>query len=203
MGYTLARLAPGSYDVVLDGTIVASLVRTGQSSDATWTVDDKLPQQTQQATLRSLGDDDLREVVEGYMDAMERGDVDAVVDLLAEDAVWSMPPLPAWFTGHETLRRFMTFGPLSGDWRWRHAVGQANGQAAVGSYAWYEKDQTYRPFALDVLTLEGTKIKAITSFINRSTESRDPETYVRFPEQPMEPAGLIAFERFGLPDRLD
>jgi RNA polymerase sigma-70 factor, ECF subfamily len=167
------------------------------------TVDDKLPEQTQQATLRSLGDDGLREVVEGYMDAMERGDVDAVVDLLAEDAVWSMPPLPAWFTGHETLRRFMAFGPLSGDWRWRHAVGQANGQAAVGSYAWYEKDQTYRPFALDVLTLEGTKIKAITSFINRSTESRDPETYVRFPEQPVESAGLIAFERFGLPDRLD
>src|ERR671934_2674807 len=41
-------------------------------------VDEKLPEQSQQATLRSIGDERLRQVVEGYMDAMERGDVDAV-----------------------------------------------------------------------------------------------------------------------------
>jgi hypothetical protein len=39
MGYTLQRLAPGSYDVVLDGRVVASLVRSGQTSDATWTAE--------------------------------------------------------------------------------------------------------------------------------------------------------------------
>src|SRR3954453_14231171 len=167
------------------------------------TVDEKLPDQSQQATLRTLGDDGLREVVEGYMNAMQKGDVEAVVGLLAKDAVWSMPPLPAWFTGHDTLREFMGFGPLSGDWHWRQAPTRANGQAAVGSYAWYEPDQTHRPFALDVLTLEGNKIKAITSFINRSTESRDPEAYVRFPEQPADSSNvLVAFERFGLPDHL-
>jgi|SRR5215211_2614659 len=165
------------------------------------TVDEKLPEQSQQETLRSIGDDGLREVVQGYMEAMETGDVEAVVGLLAEDAVWSMPPLPAWFTGG-TLRDFMKFGPLSGEWKWKHVLGQANGQPAVGSYAWYEPDQTYRPFALDVLTIEGNKIKAITSFINRSTESRKPEDYVRYPEQPPED-DLIVFERFGLPDRID
>jgi RNA polymerase sigma-70 factor, ECF subfamily len=165
------------------------------------TVDEKLPEESQQETLRSIGDDGLKEVVEGYVKAMEAGDVEAVVGLLAEDAVWSMPPLPAWFTG-DTLRDFMRFGPLSGDWKWRHVVGHANGQAAVGSYAWYEPDRTYRPFALDVLTMEGDKIKAITSFINRSTASRDPEAYVRFPEQPPED-DLIVFDRFGLPDRID
>src|SRR5215218_11273890 len=61
------------------------------------TVDERLPDQSQQATLRALGDDRLREIVEGYMDAMERHDIEAVVSLLAEDAAWSMPPLPAWF----------------------------------------------------------------------------------------------------------
>jgi hypothetical protein len=30
MPYTLSRLAPGSYDVLLDGVIVASLMRTGR-----------------------------------------------------------------------------------------------------------------------------------------------------------------------------
>ena len=165
------------------------------------TVDEKLPEQSQQATLRSLGDERLREVVEGYMDAMQRGDVDAVVGLLAEDAAWSMPPLAAWFTG-DALPDFMRFGPLSGDWRWRNVAAHANGQAAVGSYCWDPQEEAYLPFALDVLTLEGDRIKAITSFINRSTSSRDVEDYVRFPEQPIDPA-LVAFERFGLPSRLD
>lgn len=39
MPYTLSRLAPGSYDVLLDGEIIASLVRSGQTHDATWTVE--------------------------------------------------------------------------------------------------------------------------------------------------------------------
>jgi len=184
------------------GTSVASVNSALQR--ARKTVDERLPDQSQQETLRSIGDEGLRQMVEGYMDAMRRGDVEAVVGLLAEDAVWSMPPLPAWFSGHARLREFLAFGPLSGDWRWRHALGWANGQAAVGSYAWYEPDRTYRPFALDVLTLDGTKIKAITSFINRSTKSRDPRDYVRYPEQPIDSDGmLISFERFGLPDRVD
>jgi RNA polymerase sigma-70 factor, ECF subfamily len=168
------------------------------------TVDERLPEQSQQATLRQLGDEHLRRVVEGYMDAMHRGDVDAVVGLLAEDATWSMPPLPGWFRGEDALRGFMLRGPLSGDWRWRHLPARASGQAAVGSYAWYEEDQSYRPFALDVLTLEGERIKAITSFITRSTLSRNRHFYERWPEQRFDAAEVVAaFERFGLPGRID
>ena len=37
--YTLSRLAPGSYDVLLDGEIIASLARNGQGSDSTWSVE--------------------------------------------------------------------------------------------------------------------------------------------------------------------
>jgi RNA polymerase sigma-70 factor (ECF subfamily) len=168
------------------------------------TVDERLPEQSQQATLRQLGDERLRRVVEGYMDAMRRGDVDAVVGMLAEDAAWSMPPLPGWFSGHEALRGFLVVGPLSGDWRWRHLPARASGQAAVGSYAWYEEDQAYRPFALDVLTLDGLRIKAITSFITRATLSTDRHFYERWPEQPFDDGNVVAaFERFGLPGRLD
>lgn len=39
MPFTLARLAPGSYDILLDGAIVASLVRSGSTSSATWTAE--------------------------------------------------------------------------------------------------------------------------------------------------------------------
>ncbi len=169
------------------------------------TVEERLPEQSQQATLRGLGDERLREVVEGYMDAMQRGDVEAVVDMLAEDAAWSMPPLAAWFSGREALTGFLIRGPLSGDWRWRHLPAWASGQAAVGSYCWYEQDQRYRPFALDMLTVDRRgQIKEVTSFITRSTLSRDRHFYDRWPEQPMDSSNvLVAFESFGLPDSLD
>ena len=166
------------------------------------TVEEKLPEQSQQATLRALGDEKLEKIVQGYMDAMAKGDVETVVGLLAEDAAWSMPPLAAWFTG-DKLPDFLRFGPLSGDWAWRHAAGQVSGQPAVGSYTWDEKEGAYLPFALDVFTLEGDRIKAITSFINRSTESREIEDYVRFPEQPIDTGLVPPFERFGLPERLE
>ena len=148
------------------------------------TVDERFPERSQQATLRSLGDQKLRGVVEGYMDAMQRGDVDAVVSMLAEDAAWSMPPLSAWFAGLERIRGFLVIGPLSGEFRWRHLPARVNGQAASAAYSWVEAEQAYLPFALDVLTLEGDRIKEITSFISRSTLSRDPEYYARFPDQP-------------------
>ena len=137
------------------------------------------------------------------MDAMRRGDIEAVVGMLAEDAAWSMPPLAAWFSGHEALRGFLAFGPLSGDWRWRHLPARASGQAAVGSYCWYEDGRSYRPFALDVLTLDGPRIKQVTSFITRSTLSRDTHFYERWPEQRIDAETVgAAFERFGLPSEL-
>ena len=166
-------------------------------------IDERLPEQSQQATLRTLGDRRLRDVVERYMEAMQRGDVDAVVAMLAEDAAWSMPPLAAWFLGHDEISIFLAKGPLSGDWRWRHLPTRVSGQAAVAVYSWDEQERDHRPFALDVLTLDGTRIREITSFITRATLGRDREYYARFPEQPLDPAKVVdLFERFGLPDRI-
>lgn len=39
MAYALIRLASGSYDLVRDGEVVAALVRSGESKDATWTAE--------------------------------------------------------------------------------------------------------------------------------------------------------------------
>jgi RNA polymerase sigma-70 factor (ECF subfamily) len=131
------------------------------------TIDEKLPEQSQQETLRMLGDDKVREIVEAYMDAMERGDVDAVVAMLAEeDATWSMPPMRNWYRGHESIVGFLRDYPLQGDIRWGHAPTRANGQAAVGCYTWDEAQGCYVAFIIDVLTFEGERIKAVTAFID-------------------------------------
>ena len=39
MTYRLVRLAPGSYDVVLNGIIIAGLVRSVSTSEAAWTAE--------------------------------------------------------------------------------------------------------------------------------------------------------------------
>jgi RNA polymerase sigma-70 factor (ECF subfamily) len=141
------------------------------------TVDERLPERSQQATLRSLGDERAHELVEGYMDAMERGDVEAVVKMLAQDAAWSMPPLATWYRGDEAITGFLTEVVLRLDWR--HLPARANGQLAVGCYARRERTGSYQATALDVLTLDGARIAEVTGFLT-------PEV----------------FGRFGLPDEL-
>ncbi len=167
------------------------------------TVEAKLPDRSQQQTLRSLGDDGLREVVDGYVDAWDRGDIEGVVAMLTADASFAMPPLRTWYGGSEALRGFLTGGPLSGDWRWRHVLVQASGQPALAFYCWNDEAQADLAFALNVLTLDGDRIGAVTAFINRSTERPERETYARFPEQPIDPrAHAASFGNFGLPERL-
>ena len=133
------------------------------------TVEQRLPERSQQATLRELGDDGVRELVERYMDALESGDVEKIVGLLAEEAVWSMPPLPQWYRGEPAIRGFLHEGPLNQ--RWRHLPTHANGQAAVGCYQLHKG--VYIASVIDVLTLDGPRVAAVTAFI-------DPSLFARF-----------------------
>jgi RNA polymerase sigma-70 factor, ECF subfamily len=167
-------------------------------------VDERVPDQTQQATLRSLGDDALREIVDRYVDAWERCDVEAFAAMLTEDATFAMPPLASWYQGRDGIAQWAAGWPLSGAWRWRTVFTRANGQPALAFYSWDEEERSYLPFALNVLTFRGTQISDVTAFVIRSTELPDSEVYERWPEQPADPVRAVAvFERFGLPDRLN
>jgi RNA polymerase sigma-70 factor (ECF subfamily) len=136
------------------------------------TVDQRLPEQSQQATLRSLDDEEIRAIVDNYMDAWERADVQAVVSMLAEDATIAMPPMPLWFDGRAAIEAFIRRWPLAGDLRWRHVPTRANGQLAIGCYVWEEEPGAYVPRVLDVLTLRGAEIAAITSFVDAAVFAR-------------------------------
>ena len=116
-------------------------------------VDARLPERTQQETLRRLGDDEIRAIVERYVEAWNRGDVDAVVSMLAEEATFSMPPNFEWFRGREAIRAFLPTGPLSIP---RIFVPvRANGQLAFGTYKLI--DGEWLPNAIHVVTLDGNK----------------------------------------------
>jgi RNA polymerase sigma-70 factor, ECF subfamily len=148
-------------------------------------IDEQLPERSQQATLRTLGDDAVRELVERYVDAWERGDVDAVAGMLAEDAAIAMPPMASWFRGPDVLvflRDWAFSGRLynaEGRRRVRVVPTRASGQPAFGTYSWDPERERYMPTVLQVITLRGDRIEEITGFV--------------------EPA---LFAGFGLPDSL-
>jgi RNA polymerase sigma-70 factor (ECF subfamily) len=127
-------------------------------------VDGRLPEKSQQATLRALGDDGIRELVEPYVEAWERGDLEAIVAMLVEDATISMPPMPLWYSGRDAIAVFLETGALQE--RWRFIPARANGQLAFGTYMWDEKKGSYVAQALDVLTLRGAQVEAIIAFIS-------------------------------------
>ena len=184
-------------------TTVASVNSALQRARAA--VDERVPEQTQQATLRALGDDELRELVDRYVDAWERNDVAAFASMLAEDATFAMPPLASWYSGREGIAAWAAGWPLSGAWDWRVVRTRANGQPALGYYTWDPGEEAYLPFALNVLTFRGSEISDVTAFVARSIEAPDePGVYERWPDQPADPRRLMGtFERFGLPDRLE
>jgi RNA polymerase sigma-70 factor, ECF subfamily len=130
------------------------------------TVDERIPARSQQATLRSLGATRVRELVANYLDAWERGDVDALVALLAEDATFAMPPYPAWWRGRDVIAAFAA-APVH-----RYLPTQANGQAANAAYRWDSEKGSYVAEALEVLTLEGSQVKAMTAFMTPEILSR-------------------------------
>jgi RNA polymerase sigma-70 factor (ECF subfamily) len=168
------------------------------------TVGERTPDQTQQQTLRSIDDEELRAIVDEYLEAWERNDVETVVGLLSEDASFTMPPLATWFQGREAIRAFLVGSPMSGDWRWRALKTQANGQPALAYYTWHEGEQTFRPFALNILSFDGKQIREVDAFIARTPPSEDREVILRMPDHEADPERMFAaFGQFGLPERLD
>src|SRR5437764_1236901 len=178
-------------------TTVASVNSALQRARAA--VDERVPEQTQQATLRALGDEKLRELVERYVDAWQSNDVQAFAAMLADDATFAMPPLATWYQGREGITGWAISWPLSGTWRWKTVLTRANGQPALAFYAWEEDEQAYMPFALNVLTFRGELVSDVVAFIARSAEPREPEKFERYPEEPADASKVESFfGRFGM-----
>jgi RNA polymerase sigma-70 factor, ECF subfamily len=142
------------------------------------TIDERVPGRTQQATLRALGDSELREIVNRFADAWERNDVDTIVSMLADDARMTMPPQPSWYQGRDAIATFLRGWPLSPKNRFGLLPTGANGQPALAGYLWDEQTSSFRPESIIVLTLRDHRIEEITAF-------RTPDLFPRFglPEQ--------------------
>src|SRR5512133_1291703 len=143
-------------------TTTASVNRALQRARAA--VEDRTPQRSQQETLRSLGDERVRELVERYVDAWARGDVDALRALLAEDAVFSMPPWASWWRGGERIAH-MAEHAVEACATARTVPVRANGEEGIAYYSEDEETGRFKAQAIDVITFEGSRIKEVTAFV--------------------------------------
>jgi RNA polymerase sigma-70 factor (ECF subfamily) len=172
------------------GSSVASVNSALQRARAS--LDERLPDESQQAVARALGDAGLRAIVDRYVAAWEAGDVDAVVEMLADDVVVTMPPMATWYAGRDAARVFLAEWAFARRWSRDRDVFEAgvrdvrllrtsaNGQPALAAYNRDPETGVLRPYALQVLTLRGDRIAQVDGFVTP-----------RF------------FPAFGLPDVLD
>jgi RNA polymerase sigma-70 factor (ECF subfamily) len=120
-----------------------------------------------------------RDVVGSFADAVEAGDVDALVALLTDDAWLTMPPEPWEYQGRSAIGVFLRDREVRRRARLRLVPTRANTQPAFACYLPGPQTDVALPYSLFVLTLEGERISAITWFADSSF-----------------------FPRFGLPRRL-
>ncbi len=126
----------------------------------------KAPDQTQQQTLRIIGDARARALANGFAAALTDSDTEAFIALLTEDVTWSMPPLPHWYHGIDAVTDFALEVPITRCPSWRHRLTSANGQPAVAFYLGPDTSSLHHAFSIAVLTLRGDRIAEITSFID-------------------------------------
>jgi RNA polymerase sigma-70 factor (ECF subfamily) len=103
-------------------------------------------------------------LVATFTRAYEAADLDAVVALLTDDVITSMPPIPFEYHGRDAVARFLT-GILSPGRRFDLIATRANRQPAFGAYL-HTPTGTRHGTSLFVLTLTGDRISALTRFDN-------------------------------------
>jgi RNA polymerase sigma-70 factor, ECF subfamily len=119
-----------------------------------------------------------RELLDRYVDAFWRKDIDTIVSMLTAEAVWEMPPYKGWYTGNVNIGELIDTRCPGGFHDMPMVRTEANGQPAFGLYM-RTKNGDFEPFHLQVLELDGDQVKHVAAFFDTTL-----------------------FARFGLPERL-
>jgi len=110
--------------------------------------------------------EEQRALLQRYMDASQRSDIEALVALVHEDIINTMPPHPEFIEGIPAMRRALEEGfNQQAFGEWRCVATMANRQPAAACYLRKPGESEFRAFALDVLRIDRGKIVEITAFI--------------------------------------
>ena len=122
----------------------------------------------------SAGDQTERRLLDRYMSAWHASDVPALLSLLREDALLTMPPIPAAYRGHDAIGQFLCTVPAGGRISQITLIPtRANLQPAVAAYGRNDDGSGSTAYGIMVLTIDGDRIIEITGFA-------DPELFSAF-----------------------
>jgi RNA polymerase sigma-70 factor (ECF subfamily) len=123
---------------------------------------------------------ETRDLLDRYIAAFENYDIDALVKMFTEEAIWEMPPFDGWYQGPEaivTLTREKCPAEGPGDMRFIRTT--ANGQPAAALYMIDRETGKHDAFQLHVLDVKADGVSHVVAFLDTSL-----------------------FEKFGLPASL-
>jgi RNA polymerase sigma-70 factor, ECF subfamily len=118
-------------------------------------------------------------LLDRYVDAFWRKDIEAIVALLKQEAVWEMPPYMNWYVGAANIGNLIDHQCPGGVHEMVMLPTTANGQPALALYMRNPSSGDFVPFHLQVLSLDGDRVRHVTAFFDTAL-----------------------FARFGLPERL-
>ena len=116
-------------------------------------------------------DADQQALLDRYVDAFERYDMDALAELLHQDVIQTMPPFAMWLRGRDDVIAW-NLGPGAKCRGSRLLPGRANGCPAFAQYR-ADPDGGHVPWALHVLEFRGDRVAAYHAFL-------DTEVFARF-----------------------
>jgi RNA polymerase sigma-70 factor (ECF subfamily) len=134
--------------------------------------------QRARAQLEAVGpseDDELAEpdspetkdLLDRYIAAFEAYDIDELVKMFTDDAIWEMPPFDGWYQGPEqivTLTRVHCPAEGPGDMRFIRTT--ANGQPAAALYMLNRETGKHEAFQLHVLDIKGDGVSHVVAFLD-------------------------------------
>jgi RNA polymerase sigma-70 factor (ECF subfamily) len=118
-------------------------------------------------THEELAQSDMKQhQIETYMRAWEDADIPGLIALLTDDATFSMPPIPSWYQGRESIRALVGKTVFAGnaEGRWRMRRTRANRQIAFGLYRIGDQPNTYHAYGIQLISAREGQIDDITTF---------------------------------------
>jgi len=112
--------------------------------------------------------DETASLLDRYVQAWERADIDGLVKLIKTDAQFTMPPSPSWYQGRDAIIAMISNFMFAGDavGRWRLTPVRANAQPAYAFYQRVDSSDEYQAFGIHVLAIDGGEVASISHFLH-------------------------------------
>ena len=113
-----------------------------------------------------IPNDQTRQLLDRYARAWESADLDGIISMLADDAVFPMPPMPTAIVGKQAMAAFYAQFVFAGNahGRWKLVPIRANGLPGYAFYRLDEATNQHHAFVLQLLTIDKGLVVEATTF---------------------------------------